>query len=615
MKHLQSPFKFLDAFTLADREVFFGRDKETEQLYDLVFKTPLLLIYGASGTGKTSLIQCGLASKFDGTDWLSLWIRRDIDINGSMQLAINRSLNPQNYGGGVVDIRNLYIDETKDKDSEEEKKKEKERHVYYQAFSADIQRLYQHYLRPVFLILDQFEELFIFGTNGERMFFIELIKTILDKELPCNILIVIREEYLGQLYPFEKEIPELFDFRLRVEPMDSSHVKVVLDNSFSKFNISVEPPKDTRFEQIIENVSRGKSGIELPYLQVYLDKLYKEDFERTYPNQTDTKNALSQWLPLEFTATEIKEFGTIDSVLDKFLIEQQDEIQRQLNLKDSTLRHDTVRQILDAFVSDEGTKRPIRYTREHELVKLEATEQGFFPKVSPEGLTFCLAAMESARLIRSDSKSMELAHDSLAALIDKRRTDEQRQRNDIKRQIRSMHQNFSRTNEFLTQKQITVFEDVLTDLNLENELMLFFKESHKFRTKEAAEELEIEKARRRRSNRVALLALVGFVIAIGVGIWATQQSKIAIAEKNNADKEKNKAEESLRKFEEAEKRRLITEFTITLKNAQGILKGGNCPPKEMELNIKDMETKYPDDVVLQKQITDILKQSISNNCK
>jgi hypothetical protein len=77
---MKSPFKFLDPFTLADKDVFFGRDKETRQLYRQVQQTPFLIIYGLSGTGKTSLIQCGLAAEFDGPDWLPLWIRHQTNI-------------------------------------------------------------------------------------------------------------------------------------------------------------------------------------------------------------------------------------------------------------------------------------------------------------------------------------------------------------------------------------------------------------------------------------------------------------------------------------------------------------------------------------------------------
>jgi hypothetical protein len=51
----------LDAYTLNDSAFYFGRDEEITTMYEMVFQTDLLLVYGASGTGKTSLIQCGLA--------------------------------------------------------------------------------------------------------------------------------------------------------------------------------------------------------------------------------------------------------------------------------------------------------------------------------------------------------------------------------------------------------------------------------------------------------------------------------------------------------------------------------------------------------------------------
>ena len=49
---MKSPFKFLDAYTIEDKDVFFGREKETEALYEMVFETKMLLLYGMSGTGK-----------------------------------------------------------------------------------------------------------------------------------------------------------------------------------------------------------------------------------------------------------------------------------------------------------------------------------------------------------------------------------------------------------------------------------------------------------------------------------------------------------------------------------------------------------------------------------
>ena len=88
---MKSPFKFLDSFTKEDKDIFFGRDQETEELYQKVFESKLLLVYGVSGTGKSSLIQCGLANKFQESDWLPISIRRGGNINESLTNAIQKA--------------------------------------------------------------------------------------------------------------------------------------------------------------------------------------------------------------------------------------------------------------------------------------------------------------------------------------------------------------------------------------------------------------------------------------------------------------------------------------------------------------------------------------------
>lgn len=52
VKQIKSPFKFLDAYDQSDRDIFFGREQETQELYDRLFETNVVLLYGASGTGK-----------------------------------------------------------------------------------------------------------------------------------------------------------------------------------------------------------------------------------------------------------------------------------------------------------------------------------------------------------------------------------------------------------------------------------------------------------------------------------------------------------------------------------------------------------------------------------
>ncbi len=87
---VKSPFKFLDSYTKDDRDVFFGRDREIEEIYQKVYESKTLVLYGISGTGKTSLINCGLANKFEKTDWLPVTVRRGRNIMESLKSELEK---------------------------------------------------------------------------------------------------------------------------------------------------------------------------------------------------------------------------------------------------------------------------------------------------------------------------------------------------------------------------------------------------------------------------------------------------------------------------------------------------------------------------------------------
>ena len=238
-----SPFKFLDAYDKKDKDIFFGRETEIEQLYKMVFQTNLILVYGQSGTGKTSIVQCGLANRFLSTDWYDLYIRRVSNINNSFRKVLHRhALTP--------------LDEE-------------------MTLTEMVESIYLDYLKPIYLIFDQFEELFILGTKSEQEKFVHDLAALLETNIPCKVLIVMREEYIAWLYDFEKVIPHLFNKRVRIEPMNRENVKKVIKGSTEAFDIEIEDEEET-IPQIIDNVSDGRSGIQLSYLQVYLDKLYRE---------------------------------------------------------------------------------------------------------------------------------------------------------------------------------------------------------------------------------------------------------------------------------------------------------------------------------------------------
>ena len=60
MQTLSEPYVGPRPFEQTDREVFFGRDQEANELVSLITAHPTVLLYAQSGAGKTSLVRAAL---------------------------------------------------------------------------------------------------------------------------------------------------------------------------------------------------------------------------------------------------------------------------------------------------------------------------------------------------------------------------------------------------------------------------------------------------------------------------------------------------------------------------------------------------------------------------
>lgn len=490
---MKSPFKFLDAFTPADKAVFFGREEETEALYSMVFKTPLLMVYGLSGAGKTSLVQCGLAGRFDGTDWYPFFLRRNNNINTSLEETLAKAMP--------------------------------EGETLRPELSENVSLLFRYYLRPVYLIFDQLEELFILGDSNEQEQFARQLNGLIASELPCKILLIIREEFIGQLYALEKIIPTLYDYRLRVEQMGFKKVNTVVGQSCQSFNIRLEAP-ESDVQLIYDNLSAGRSGVQLPYLQVYLDMLYREDFSRTYPNTNVLPDSLP---PLKFTTAEIRKFGKIEDVLGRFLGEQVESLRKGLVIQFKDLPENTVARILDVFVTEQGTKRPVGYSLKGEEIHFEEDISRILAGLPHQAIHQICSQLITARLLRQTDETLELAHDALAQLIDNGRSDQERRQNEVFNRLVTNFKEFEETGEYLTRRQLSALEDYLPLIGdrLSPEVKQFIARSAHNAEENEQIALAAERRKRKQTVRIAVIGFALASIAFVAALVATLQYRAA----------------------------------------------------------------------------------------
>jgi WD40 repeat protein len=451
---MKSPFKFLDSYTRDDRAIFFGRDREISELYRRVFESKILLVYGISGTGKSSLINCGLASGFDDSDWLPVNVRRGSNIIESLNEAfIKQAISPLK--------KNLSV-------------------------SGKLQSIYLDHFKPVYLIFDQFEELFIFGSSEEKTGFIKLIKEVVESETQCRVIFIIREEFLAGITEFEYELPEIFSNRFRVEKMKRANAIQAVEGPCKVYDIDIE----TGFsEELIDKLCPSGNEIELTFLQIYLDRIFRIAVEDKHEDDN-----------LKFSKELLSMAGSVSDLLGQFLEEQIREFDDP----------NTGMAILKSFVSVQGTKRPMN---ESEILDSVRT---FGTVISEPDLLKYITKLVDLRILRErdDSGHFELRHDALAAKIYEKFTLIEKELLEVSLFVENAFLAFHTRKTYLTRDDLEYLSTYEKRLFLSPRLSSFVSESK--------DKLQLQqKALKRLTSLVAIIFL--FIIGAGVQYYLNKK--------------------------------------------------------------------------------------------
>lgn len=534
-----SPFQLLQSYDKKDSDYYFGRDKETRQLYDALMRSKFMMVYGASGTGKTSLIKCGLQSMFSPRDWMPLVIRREDDFLGPIHDRLYE-IYQERFKAHQEQQAAWYPDDPMPEPETFDNLRDLIKAVFHLSYV------------PIYLILDQFEEIFTLGEKAEQDEFFQTLKELelFSEDLFCKIIIVTREEYIAHFYRYEKMFPFLFEYRFRVEKMREEQLLQVIEGMWT-----AEYPGHNKFElkqgasqQIFKNLLDDRGEVDLTTLQVYNDRLYQEDRARA-----GQRNYIQIDKPFVIE-------NKLDNVLTEFLDGQVDRVSNKLmkNFPEE-LRGggNPAMLILYQMVTDQGTKRS-RSTQEIHR-ELQTARTG----ISPEFVQACLDEFASpeSRVInrlkyaKTTEERFEIMHDRLADRIAKNiNADEMRRRGavtTIKNKLGLFQEDKGsddkKSQEYLSKGELELVQQSLNVNGLEKDQKQFYHDSIAFHER-------VAKRERNRTRKAIGFGLFSGVIALFAVIYyfkADAATTLANEKQREATANLETANENLRQFRKA----------------------------------------------------------------
>jgi flagellar basal body-associated protein FliL/DNA-binding cell septation regulator SpoVG len=346
-----SPYVGLMPFTEKEAVYFFGRTADQEVVATNLRAARLTIFYGASGVGKSSLLNAGVLPYLRRIATASIlpdeppefilvvhreWANNPID---SLRLRIKDAVE--------IAVKEGKIPHLKPEDVETTARANEQ--------NCNLSELLKNWTELIktslVIILDQFEDFFLHPEfmTGEGSFGEEFPKAVNNKELHVNYMISLRDDALSKLDFFKGKIQDPMKNTLRLLHLDRAATAEAICKPLEKYNeisgdsftidkklveklvddLQVDKVKfDTQGQAAVNVVDTMKGEaqtvsngyrVETPYLQLVMERLWKD--EGTQHDKHLTLDTLEQ------------KFGGVQKIVETHL----DEVMNQFQDEDKEL--------------------------------------------------------------------------------------------------------------------------------------------------------------------------------------------------------------------------------------------------------------------------------------
>lgn len=395
----------LQSYDENQSKFFFGRDEEISEVATLVKSNALTIVFGKSGTGKTSLLNAGVFPKLRKDYCLPFRIRLEFkEDSPDLITQIKEKLKAEiiKYGFKVASYPAT--------------------ETLWEYFHKEL--LWQN-VTPI-LVLDQFEEIFTLAKINPRFakeelsnFWEELSNLIENhipdslvdqflnhreqitynyKRQPVKVIFAFREEFLPEFESIPFKIPSLKYSRFRLMSMNENQAYDVITKTWQE---KIDAP------QAKEIITYFTNDAKLTYIAEIEPSLLSQvcfylDKERIAQGK--------EKITPEFLDNYPKE-TILRSIYNQVLAESFDAVGRPAEQNEKTIVVNPVKVFVeDKLITSEGYRTKYALTEKDESIR---------PGIE---------VLESKYFIRDDGKAVELTHDVLAPII---KVDREKRRQEI----------------------------------------------------------------------------------------------------------------------------------------------------------------------------------------
>jgi WD40 repeat protein/Na+-transporting methylmalonyl-CoA/oxaloacetate decarboxylase gamma subunit len=530
-----NPFPGLRPFAPEESELFFGREGESEEVLGKLLKNRFVTVIGASGSGKSSLIYCGVLPKVrklqkeKSSGWKIISFRPGNDPFGNLADAIS---------GYVLSSENIQIDT---------KSVQNELRDNPGGIAATTRKFLIKSDERVLIVVDQFEEIFRYSALGKAdavispaaRFVDYMVDAVTESALNVYMIVTMRSDFIGECAHYQGLTQLINNSNYLVPHMGTDNYREAIEGPVKYAGAKIDPGL---VEILLNDI--GDRTDQLPVLQHAMMRTWNHWRELDEPERPIAK-------------TDYDSVGTMSDAMSLHANEAYEEL---------SLRGKEICEMMFKTITEKGSdNKGLRHPSSVPTVKSIAgcTSEELFEVVEKFRVPSRSFITPRENVALSDESIIDLSHESLMRLWDRLR-----QWVDDEASSVQMYMRLSEASAMYQQGKTSLWRppDLQLAINWRDQhkptltwaqrynpaferAMVYLRTSEKEYLEEEENKIRLQKRQMKRTRIVAMILGVAAIISVGFMLFAfvqkiaaDRQTLLAIERKAEAEKQKNIAD-------------------------------------------------------------------------